>query len=73
MTMATMLATTAGVNFRLARGWGAERPEVCAESGGVDPGATPPPGSSPDVCAGSGSGGWAVMVIALTPSGPAYS
>lgn len=55
--MAMKLATTVGVNFRRAFGCGAESPEVCAESGGVDPGATPPPGSRPDVCAGSGSGG----------------
>jgi hypothetical protein len=65
--MATRLMTIVGVNRCLGRGSGSEIPEVCAESGGVDPGATPPPGSRPGVCAGSGSGGMAVIVYCAYP------
>jgi hypothetical protein len=66
--MATRLTTVAVVNLRLGRGSGSDRPDVCAESGGVAPGGTPPPGSRPGVFAGSGSGGWAVIRPPHTPS-----
>jgi hypothetical protein len=66
---ATMPATVAGVYLRLARGCGSDRPDVCAESGGVSPGRTPPPGSRLGVRAGSGSGGWAVTRGAYPPNG----
>jgi hypothetical protein len=36
---------------------------VCGAAGGVVPGATPPPRSTSGVCAGSGSGGCAVMAV----------
>src|SRR5829696_3471665 len=54
--MAMREAIAVGVSLRLGRGSGSERPDVCADSGGVAPGATPPPGSRPGVRAGSGSG-----------------
>ena len=71
--MAMSPTTIAGVNLRLGRGSGSDRPDVCAESGGVAPGATPPPGSRPGVRAGSGSGGWAVIRPPHTPSWCAYT
>ena len=60
--MAIRPARAAGVSLWRGRASGSDRPEVCDESGGVDPGATPPPGSRPGVLAGSGSGGRAVTV-----------
>ena len=59
-TRATRERTAVGVSFRRGRGSGSPSPEVCAESGGVEPGETPPPGSRAGVSAGSGSGGNAV-------------
>lgn len=71
--MAMRPTTIAGVNLRLGGGSGSDKPDVCAESGGVAPGETPPPGSRPGVRAGSGSGGWAVIRPSHTPSRCAYT
>ncbi len=60
-TSPMIAATDVGLYLCLGRGAGSPSPEVCAESGGVAPGATPPPGSRSGVSAGSGSGGSAVM------------
>src|SRR5882757_6879813 len=56
------------VSLRRGGGCSSDRPEVCADSGGVEPGVTPPPGSRPGVLAGSGSGDRAVMAREDLPS-----
>src|ERR1700712_1506009 len=62
-TTAMRLTTARGVSLRLGGDWCSDNPDVCAESGGVDPGGTPPPGSRSGTCDGSGSGGIAVMGV----------
>jgi hypothetical protein len=63
-----------GVYRRRGVGSGSDKPEVCADAGGVAPATTPPPGSRSGVCTGSGSGGWAVMAfnipLSLISRGP---
>ena len=59
--MITITATASSVSHPLmgnrvrVSGSGADSPDVVPESGGVDPGATPPPGSRSGVREGSGS------------------
>jgi hypothetical protein len=62
--MAITEMTAVGVIFRCATRSGADSPDVWAESGGVSPGSTLPPGVSPGVVAGLGSGGGVVILSA---------
>lgn len=66
MTTITPTAIIAAIpvkgNRLTVEGSGSDNPEVCGASGGVLPGATPPPGSRSGVLSGFGSGGGEVTV-----------
>src|SRR5947209_4468175 len=70
MHTARTVSTELGVNRRVLGGCASATPAVCGAAGGVLPGGAPPPGSSPGVRAGSGSGGCAVMALLLSRGFP---